>query len=265
MYSESDEERAVVKAQLELPLSYFDFANQKYKQAVIAIFLEWAHMIGVKEANTPEENIMNAKFLITNFSLMTISEIRQAIQWSVVGKLDIDPNPYGKLSPIYMAKILNKYMDKRDWINKLLHTRLAKEKANKEMERKQYKPYPQIVAEHRRFLISIMLDIKNHGKPDAAGSLAWRFMTRAKLVNDSMFDQACYDYADEQMKTLKLKKAYREEISKLTAQQIEAKAEHTHLKFMQHYVLFDVLQNIDDMTKFVMSQPDEIVSPKQNK
>jgi hypothetical protein len=34
---------------------------------------------------------------------------------------------------------------------------------------------------------------------------------------------------------------------------------------MQQYVLFDVLQKIDDMTKFVMSQPDEIVSPKQNK
>lgn len=262
-YSENEEERAIVKAQLELPLSYFDFANQKHKQAVIAIFLEWAHMIGVKEANTPEENIMNAKFLIANFDYMTITEIRQAIQWSIVGKLDIDPNPYGKLAPIYMAKILNKYLEKRDWVVKNLHLRLAREKANKELEAKHYKPYSQIVADHKNFLIKIMLDMKQHGKPDAAGGLVWRFMTRAKKVNEGMFDQACYDYADEKMKLLKVQKAYREEISKLTANQIEVKAEHTHAKFMQQYVLFKVLNQISDIPKFVVSQPDEIISPKQ--
>ena len=262
-YSENDEERAVVKAQLELPLSYFDFANQKHKQAVIAIFLEWAHMIGVKEANTPEENIMNAKFIIANFAFMTITEIRQAIQWSIVGKLDIDPTPYGKLAPIYMAKILNKYLDKRDWMIKNLHARLAREKAVKELEAKQYKPYPQIVADHKNFLIQIMLDMKHKGKPDAAGNLVWKFMTRAKKVNEGMFDQACYDYADEKMKLLKVQKSYREEMSKLTANQIEIKDEFTHGKFMQQYVLLKVLQKIDDIPNFVVSQPDEIISPKQ--
>ena len=261
-YSENEEERTIVKAQLEPQIIHYDFSNPAHKKIIIAEFVEWGVMIGIKDTITPEENIINAKFIITNYPHITITEIRQAINWSVVGKLDVDATPYGKLSPMYMAKIINAYLDKRDMTNKQLKMRLTSDKARKEMEAKYNKPYDQEVKAHRQFLIDKLPTYIQSDKVDVAlNLLAWRFMKRAKKVDESMFDINCQEYATEMINQYKMTQAYKNEIQTLSDINAKTKIDAAYKRYMEHYTIKKALQRIDKLTEWINSLPPETIIP----
>ena len=261
-FSENDEERTIIKAQLEPQIYQYDFSNPAHKKLLIGVFVEWGVMIGIRDTITPEENVINAKFIIHNYPYMTITELRQAINWSVVGRLDVDATPYGKLSPMYMAKIINAYLDKRDMTNKQLHMRLASEKARKEMEAKYNKPYDQEVKAHRQFLIEKLPTYLKSDKIDVAlNLLAWRFMKRAKKVDESMFDENCQEYAQQMINQFKMTQEYKTEIKSLSDVNAKTKMEAAHKRYMEHYTIKKALERIDKLTDWINSLPPETIIP----
>lgn len=257
----SQEEQSIVKAQNEIPIGHYDFNNPNHKKIIMATLLEWSHMVGIKEPATPEENIMNAKFIINNFSQTTISEIRQAINWGIMGKLNIDANPYGKLAPIYIAKVLNAYLDKRDIINGILLVRARDLKAKRDYEEKHNKPYEVKLKEHKDFLIKHMTLMKEKKVSDSAGNMVWAFLERSKRLNDTMFNEACIEHAKNQMSIYRQTEMYGNEIKRLTKEKIQLRIEYTELCFKRDYLIHKFLERVNNIENLFLNVSNEIILP----
>lgn len=91
-----------------------DFTETKEYDQLIAVITEWKNYVGIKETLTPEQLAFCCKFVKEEYSHLTIQQIRQAIILSVKGKLNVDTKPYGVLSPLYIATILNAY---DEWVS----------------------------------------------------------------------------------------------------------------------------------------------------
>jgi hypothetical protein len=257
----SQEEQAVVKAQSEVPIGHYDFSNANHKKIIMATLLEWAHMIGIKEPATPEENIMNAKFIITNFSEITISEIRQSINWAVMGKLNVDANPYGKISPIYIAKVLNSYLDKRDVINGILIVRARDLRAKREYEEKWNRPYADKLADHKAFLIKHMQEMKIKRIGDCAGSMVWAFLERSKRLNETMFDNDCMEHAKDKISIYRQTPQFIKEANRMTKVKLQAHLQYMEQCFKRDHLIHKLLDRVNSIENLFVNVPDEIILP----
>lgn len=261
-FATSQDDNAILKAQLEPPIKAYDYAKPESKKLIIAAFVEWAHLVGAKEANTADENIINAKFIIANFGDMTITEIRQAAHWSVIGKLELDATCYGKLSPIYMAKILNAYLNLRDKKIGVMRVKLSEHKQVQEHNAKFNKPLEERLAEMRGFLIKHLTLMKTKREGDVGGQLIWKFMTRAKLVNDT-FSPEAQQYAREQLKNMKSDLKYRQSIKGISQVKVMDSEESYVQRCMQDFTIWHKLETIKDIKAMVSGQPDEVIIPKE--
>lgn len=264
--STNAEEVAIIKAQLDTPIKYFDYSTASNKKKIISVLTEWAYNVGAAENSTDastEAQIYNAKFIITNFGDMTLLEIKQAIQWSVLGKLDIDANCFGKLTPIYIARILNKYIDKRNAITRMLQVRNSEANAiKKHADEYQNKPYEEKVIEFREALIRYMTDMKKNRMEDVAGNLVWKFLTNAGKVNEGMFNGAAREYANQKLQEFKLNERTKGLNKIMSPDKRFDKDEYHLIRYMKDYIIYMVLEKINDISAFVNSQPNEIILAK---
>lgn len=261
-YCTTQEDASIIKAQLEPSIKAYDYSKPENKKLIIATFVEWSHLLGLKDASTADENIVNAKFVIANFGDMTITEIRQAAHWSIVGKFEIDATCYGKLSPIYMAKILNAYLSYRDGRLGIMRYKLSQQKQEQEYKAKFDKPLGERLADTRAFLIKHLHNMKSNRANDVSGNLIWKFMTRAKLVGEQ-FSPDAKSYAKEQLLNMKADLKYRQSIKTMAHTKIMEGEENFMLRCMQDFMIWTKLESINDIKGLVSGQPDEIIIPKE--
>ena len=260
VFCENQKETEMVKAQLGLRLQDYDFSKTEHKALLSMLFTEWAFMIGTKEANTPQENLINAKFTINEYKDITLQEIEQAMKWSITGKLSIDPTCYGKFAPMYIAKILNCYLNERDTVMAFLRRRWRLQIWRQEWEEKNKElPYEERVASHREFLIRALTDMKVKGAGDTAGQLCWKFLERALQVDESQFTEEVDNYATEKIKAFQLRDDYHFYIKNLSRVEIQQKLEREKVGYMKTYVIHQWLKNVDSVEDFVSKQHEKII------
>jgi len=259
-FCQTPKENDIVKAQNSPRLRDYDFTNTKHKALISMVLTEWSFMIGTKDANTPEENLINAKFIISEYEDVTVEEIRQAMKWSITGKLSIDATCYGKFSPMYIAKVLNAYLNERDSVMYSLKRRWREQIWKKEWEEKMKPlPYEERVADHRKFLIRHLTDMKVKKVPDSAGGMCWKFLTRCLQVDESQFDERVHEFADAKIKMFQLSPDYMKLIKNLTKPQIKQKLEMYKEGYMKDFVIWDWLETISDIHKFVSEQHEKVI------
>lgn len=246
-------------------IANYDFTKPKDKKAVTALLTEWMVMIGSSEKISMEENLINIKFLISQYHQMTIEEVKQAILWSITNKLDVDPNPFGKFSPLYMAKILNAYLDKRDGvINKLTWLKQKQIWDLEWQEKNKPLPYEEQLKNQRAFLIKHMVDMKANRKSDSAGSLVWKFLKRNQSVSQNMIDEDARQYAKNKYAIFQQTEFYQKSVSTLTREQIDAKTKSDCGYHERDYVIWNFLKSFntnEEIRDFVNNANDEIVLP----
>ena len=259
-FCQNPKENDIVKVQNFPRLKDYDFTNTKHKALISMVLTEWSFMIGTKDANTPEENLINAKFIVSEYEDVTVEEIRQAMKWSITGKLSIDAACYGKFSPMYIAKILNAYLNERDSVMFTLKRRWREQIWKKEWEEKT-KPlsYAERVVEHRKFLIRHLTDMKVKKVPDSAGGMCWKFLTRCLQVDETQFDDRVHEYADTKITMFQLSPDYAKIIKNLTKPQIKDKLQMYKEGFMKDFVIWDWLETISDIDKFVSEQHEKVI------
>lgn len=259
-FCQNQKENDIVKAQNSLRLKDYDFTNTKHKALISMVLTEWSFMIGTKDANTPEENLINAKFIISEYEDITIDEMRQAMKWSITNKLSVDATCYGKFSPMYIAKILNAYLNERDTVMYVLKRRWREDIWQKQWDEKNKPlPYEERVAEHRKFLIRHLSEMKLKKVPDSAGGMCWKFLTRALQVDESQFDARVQEYADAKIKMFQLQPDYIKTVKNLSKDQIQKKLEMYKEGFMRDFVIWDWLQTVSDIHKFVSEQHQRLI------
>jgi hypothetical protein len=254
----------IIRAQMELPIEVYDYTIDKNKAMIIKTFVEWAHMVGVKEPSTADENVINAKFIIANFGYMTISEVRQAIYWSITGKIpELDATCFGKLSPIYMSKILNAYLNIRDRQMKIMKYNLSQHYHEQKHKAKYDRPLEERIAEKKQTLIDYMTEMKIKHVGDKAGGLIWKFLVRANKVEENKFTEGAKKHAREKLEALQKDIDYRVSIKKFSQVKITQSEDNFILRCLQEYQIWLYLETVDDISEVVNNQPDDVIIPKE--
>jgi hypothetical protein len=102
-----------------------------YLDSLMDILAKWRWMSGINTNNQSEDDIAKelaliGKFIISEYSNVTLEEINLAINLSLTNKLDCDVRTFNTFSPMYVSRILNAYMEYR----REMYTELMKRKEN---------------------------------------------------------------------------------------------------------------------------------------
>lgn len=102
----TEQERELVLATFENKLATItkDEAN-----ALIELIGKWGYCVGVSNKLAAEDILLICKYLKDEFSSMTLSEIKLAMNLSLKG--DIEVRFYGQLSVMYITMVLKAYRD----------------------------------------------------------------------------------------------------------------------------------------------------------
>jgi hypothetical protein len=92
-----------------------DFNTNLQMNELVEVLGQWSFYLGLSEKVSDKELILNAQFIKENFGALNIYDLQQAVKMSATEKLG-DIQHYGKLSPLFIAKILNSYKSKRSEI-----------------------------------------------------------------------------------------------------------------------------------------------------
>jgi len=92
-----------------------NFNTNAQMNKLVEILGQWSFYLGLSEKVSDKELILNAQFIKENFGALNLYDLQQAIKMSATEKLG-DIQHYGKLSPLFIGKILNSYKSKRSEI-----------------------------------------------------------------------------------------------------------------------------------------------------
>jgi len=238
----------------------YDWSNEKAKQALVSVMTEWAFMVGTKEANSREETLINVKFVITNYGDFTLGEIQNAMNWSLTDVLEVDAACYGRFAPMYIAKILNAYANKRYSTLRILFARESEDRQKKnEAQKLQVMPYADRVLEKRKFLIEHMTLMKTKQVEDAGGNLIWRVMERNGSLNESMIDEIAIEYATK--KTLEEKAKDRMNGTSKTISKVVEKSRYESMekRYQRDNLIHRFLSVIESIEDYVNKMSDKVI------
>lgn len=107
------------------------------KEPLSSLIALWNLTIGKREELLPQIIVLIGKYIIEYYPQITLSEIKLAIDLSVMGKLNVGAECYDNFSPMYVSKILNSYLEYKGQLVNELNKKKAK------LEQNEYKPIPQ--------------------------------------------------------------------------------------------------------------------------
>tara|TARA_B110000093_G_C12920581_1_gene388990 strand:- start:461 stop:1267 length:807 start_codon:yes stop_codon:yes gene_type:complete len=86
-----------------------DFTSNDELKPLIDLVGKWRYYIGIKEELSQEELFVNLNFIRENFNELNLVDIKQAIDLSIKGDLEVEAEHYQNFTPLYISKILNAY------------------------------------------------------------------------------------------------------------------------------------------------------------
>lgn len=95
--------------------SYLQLLDKDGKDRLIDLLAKWAYYLGLNKLS-PEDLAMLNMYIIRSYGNLTLEEIDLTIEYSISGKLDVDTNPYGSFSPIYVSSMIGAYIRYRNRI-----------------------------------------------------------------------------------------------------------------------------------------------------
>lgn len=247
-----------------IPLKMLDWTKDNHKQALVSVITEWAFMVGTKEANTREENLINVKFIITNYGDFTLDEVRNAMNWSLTSMLDVDASCYGRFAPMYISKILNSYVKKRsEVIGYLLAVEREERQKREEAQKLQAMPYSVRVEEKRKFLITYMTEMRNKKTPDVAGGLIWKVLERQGVLNESMVDDIAKQYGKQKVNEQILKDRMNGSSKTISKVVQDSRNESSEKRFQKDNMIHRYLDVLESIEALVTNMSEKTIMGKE--
>lgn len=103
-----------------------DFNTNAEMNNLVEVIGQWSFYLGISEKTSEKEIILNAQFIKENYGSLNIIDLKEAIKMSATEQLETDIQHFGKLSPLYIGKILNAYKKKRSSIIVDINQKVAK-------------------------------------------------------------------------------------------------------------------------------------------
>jgi hypothetical protein len=86
-----------------------DYTN-KDMNGIVRLLGEWWMLSGVNTEANAKDLIVMAKFVQMNFSHLTYTDIQLTMNMAIKGELDLDFEPYVRLSASFISKCINNYL-----------------------------------------------------------------------------------------------------------------------------------------------------------
>lgn len=149
MWAKNENEKQVVLASFDKTMINYSSAEDVTK--LIKMVTKWRIMLGLSKDMSEEELKMNVQFIKSNYPKYTIKDIDIAINYSLQGRLNVNVEPYGTFSPLYISKILNAYgAHAEEVINEALK---EKKQAERRMEsEKKVLPYEEQIKNRKEYI-----------------------------------------------------------------------------------------------------------------
>ncbi len=168
---------------------------------LVEVLGQWSFYLGLSEKVSDKELILNAQFIKENFGGLNIFDISEAMKMSATEKLG-NIEHYGKLSPLFIGKILNAYKSKRSEVIVTVNQEISKIKTLKEIK----KPTEEESISNMKIILRTAWETVNIQKQTYLdfGDCVYNFIKKYKLVsvNKKLVGEAM-KYAEKQIRNEK--------------------------------------------------------------
>lgn len=89
--------------------------DKEGKDSLIDLLAKWVYYLGLTKM-APEDLAMISVYITRSYGNLTLDELDLIIEYSIAGKLDVDTNPFGSFSPLYVSNIIGAYIRYRNKI-----------------------------------------------------------------------------------------------------------------------------------------------------
>ncbi len=165
------------------------FNTNAQMNRLVELLGQWSFYLGLSEKVSDKELILNAQFIKENFGALNLYDIKEAMKMSATEKLG-DIEHYGKLSPLFIGKILNAYKSKRSEVIVTINQQVQKINFSKENK----KPTEKESITNMKIILQSAWDTVNVEKRTYLdfGDCVYNFIKKYKLVtvNDKLVGEA---------------------------------------------------------------------------
>lgn len=198
------EKRIYLSFQKNKKLRYYD-GNEKKELAQKV--LQWCHFIGVNEAPSTETLFVLVKYLCNNYPTISSAEISLAFELAMSNKIEVDANHYGKFDALYISRILNAYLDRREQVIYLFN------KKKKEIEfnnGKIEKTLEEKISDKISLVQFALERMQTTGDFIDYGNAVFKIVYNARIMEVTLEKQLEYIEAAKEMAMQELDKNYKE-------------------------------------------------------
>lgn len=227
-----------------------DFNSNKEINQLIDLIGKWRFYIGIKEELSQEEIFMNVSFIRENFEQLNLFDIKQAIDLSIKGALNVDVEHYQNFSPLYISKILNAYKKHKGEVVVTINQKIREE------EQKQIVVSNQDKLALTKASIKTLYQEKDNPNFFDGGSVTYNFIKRNKLfpLNDKLVKEAL-EYGQKVASSGSRSKALAEAFSENPTKfkDLKEKKEIAKRKHARNYIVIKWLNSIENIDEFLKS------------
>lgn len=185
-----------------------DFNENEELEPLIDLLGTWRFYAGVREELTQDEIHMNLTFVRENFSELNLVDIKEAIDLSLKGKLQVDVEHYQSFTPIYISRILTAYKKYRGSVIVKIRKELETIENNKP---KQFSDNEKLKLAKDN--LQVLYESKDSDSFYDYGSVAYNFIKKNKLVRftKELVDEAM-KFGKNNYTEMKRKSAYKDAV-----------------------------------------------------
>ena len=154
-----------------------DFSTKEDLLLVTSMFTRWANYIGVPIPEPADLNTLS-NFLRENFPTLNIEDLKECINLLASCNLDTDAEAYGKLSAMYVSKVLKAYQLHKSNVLHKVRNEIQKLESNKRVEISD----PERLKNFRAILKMAKADVSKKIFYFDAGNVIYDFIIRNKFI-----------------------------------------------------------------------------------
>lgn len=87
--------------------------GRKDMEDIVDVLAQWRLMLGVTSDTTQEELIFITQFIYDNYKHLTLSDLKMAKTWSIMGKVDVGFVSQKTFSSYYISRSINAYEEQK--------------------------------------------------------------------------------------------------------------------------------------------------------
>jgi len=225
-----------------------EFNTNNELKPLIDLVGKWRFYIGIKEELSQEELFMNVTFIRENFNEFNLYDIKEAIDLSIKGDLNVDVEHYQNFSPLYISKILQAYKKHKGSVIVTINQKISEE------ENKNKKISIEDRVALTRASIKSLYDEKDNPNFYDYGNVTYEFIKKNNLypISKKLVEQAMKygkKVASTKSKEIAIKEAFSENHTKF--KDLNKKKEVEIRREARNYVVIKWLNSIEDINKFI--------------